>query len=140
MTTKNSETVTITVLATGLALPGPSNPNAYFGTSGRTALRGEVVEVERSETLDRAGNSWLDMTDEQQEARWGVVRFRIGDHSEGIELGDDDENGARYYQWMRATELAQKISDPAERSAALREIKAKYPEQNRTTQRTLTEY
>lgn len=61
MTTKNSDTVTITVLATGLTLPGPSNPNAYFATSGRTALRGEVVEVERSETVNRNGDSWLDV-------------------------------------------------------------------------------
>lgn len=134
MSTKNPETVTITVLATGLSLPGKANPNAYFNTTGRTALRGEVVEVERSETVDRNGNSWLDLDDAAQEARWGVVRFRIGDHSEGIELGDDDVNGARYYQWMRATEEAQKMSDPAERTAALRAIKAKYPEQNKSTQ------
>ena len=65
--------------------------------------------------------------------------FVLGDHSEGIELGDDDEYGARYYQWLKATEEARKISDPAERSAALREIKAKYPEQNRSSQ-TSTEY
>ncbi|MEJ1091957.1 hypothetical protein [Microbacterium istanbulense] len=139
MTTKTPERVTITVLATGLTLPGPSNPNAYFATSGRTALRGEVVEVERSETVNRNGDSWLDLTEEQQEARWGKQMFVLGDHSEGIELGDDDEYGARYYQWLKATEEARKISDPAERSAALREIKAKYPEQNRSSQ-TSTEY
>lgn len=139
MTTKNSDTVTITVLATGLTLPGPSNPNAYFATSGRTALRGEVVEVERSETVNRNGDSWLDLTEDEQEQRWGKQMFALGDHSEGIELGDDDEYGVRYHRWLKATEEAQKISDPAERSAALREIKAKYPEQNRSSQ-TSTEY
>ena len=128
MTTKTPETVTITVLTSGLTLPGPANPASYFHTEGRTALRGEVVDVERSETVNRLGESWLDLGDEAQIARWGVVRFRIGDHveAEGIKyLGDDDER-ITFRRREREILEARKITDADERSAELKRIYALY--------------
>lgn len=134
MTKTTEQVVTITVLTSGFTVPGRAREGAYWGTDGRTALRGEVVEIDRSETLDRSGNSWLDLTEEQQEERYGKQMFILGDHSEGIAVGEDDVHGFRYKKWCRAVEEAQRIVDPAERSAALRDIKDKYPEQSRTGQ------
>lgn len=125
MTTK---TVTITILESGFSLPGPANPNSFVATEGRTALRGEVVEVERSETLDRAGNSWLDMDDDAQLSRWGVVRFRKGNHveAEGIKyLGDDDER-ITFRRREREILEARKLTDADERRAELKRIYALY--------------
>ncbi|WP_374460126.1 hypothetical protein [Microbacterium sp.] len=134
MTSKTDPVVTITVLSSGFTVPGRAREGAYWGTDGRTALRGEVVEIDRSETLDRAGNSWLDLTEEQQEERYGKPMFTLGDHSEGIAVGEDDVHGFRYKKWCRAIEEAQRIVDPAERAAALARIKREYPEQSRTSQ------
>ena len=132
--TKTTEVVTITVLASGFTIPGRAREGSYWSTDSRTALRGEVVEIDRSETLDRSGNSWLDLTEEQQEERYGKQMFILGDHSEGIAVGDDDVHGFRYKKWCRAVEEAQRIVDPAARAAALREIKRDYPEHGRTSQ------
>ncbi|MCC2030345.1 hypothetical protein KEC56_12620 [Microbacterium sp. YMB-B2] len=140
MSTKKPDTVTITVLTSGLSLPGPSNPNAIWATAGRTALRGEVVEVERSETLDRNGDSWLDMDDEAQLARWSVVRFRVGDHveAEGIRyIGEDDER-ITYRRREREVHEARKIADAVQRKAELNRIYALYGAPD-SGQRTLSE-
>ncbi|WP_431806378.1 hypothetical protein [Microbacterium paraoxydans] len=134
MTRETSETVTVTVLGSGLTIPGRAREGAYWSAESRIALRGEVVEIDRSETLDRTGRSWLDLNAEQQKARWGRPMFELGDHSEGIDIGEDDVHGFRYKKWVRDVEEAQRIVDPAERAAAFTRIKREYPEQSRTTQ------
>lgn len=50
---------------------------------GEVWYRGQELEFEvgsegYAQTLDRNGNSWLDLDDQEQMARWGLVRFRRG--------------------------------------------------------------
>lgn len=50
---------------------------------GKVWRRGEELSVKRDTpeweaTCDRDGNSWMDLTDQQQFSRWGEVRFREG--------------------------------------------------------------
>lgn len=49
-----------------------NNKNFYYGQ--------EVIFGPEAykETIDRFGNSWLNMTDDDQYARWGEVKFRKG--------------------------------------------------------------
>ncbi|WP_347978681.1 hypothetical protein [Microbacterium sp. ProA8] len=115
------------VNASGLTLPGV--PAASGGTAtGRVLRRGEEFEVTPelyAETLDRNGESWLDLTPEEQTRRYGHIKFLPGTRPDDIAVGDDDE-GYRYKQGLAAREYAQQISDPAERAAALAEVSAEY--------------
>ncbi len=50
---------------------------------GRQWYRGQQIRFEigsqaYKDTQDRYGFSWLDMTDAQQEARWGAIQFKRG--------------------------------------------------------------
>ncbi|WP_194398767.1 hypothetical protein [Microbacterium ginsengiterrae] len=114
-----------------------------LGVDGFVGLRGHeftVTEEQYEETRNKFGVSWLDMTVDQQVERWGHQMFASGPAPEGMGIGRDDIHGARHRQWMRATEEAQRISDPDERAVAFRKIKADFPEQNRNSQRTLRTY
>ncbi|MGF2950302.1 hypothetical protein [Microbacterium alcoholitolerans] len=121
---------TFHILASGLSV-------ALGDFDGFVGLRGHeftVSEEQYAFTKNRFGVSWLDMSADEQEAKWGVQRFAEGPVPEGMEIGQDDKHGARYRQWMRATEEAQKISNPVDRDAAFRKIKADFPEQNKSFQ------
>ena len=109
----------------------------------RVMYRGDTFEVTEEEyeaSKDLKGRSWLDMTPEDQEARWGNQNFGEGDLPEGIEWADDDLHGQVYRQWQAATERAKKISDPAERAQAYADIKRKFPQNYGSSQRTIREY
>jgi hypothetical protein len=50
-------------------------------SNGRTFYRGQEVtfgKVAYEETKDRFGQSWLTMSEDEQYARWGTVKFRRG--------------------------------------------------------------
>lgn len=117
-----NDTVTITVLRSGLTVP-----HTDFAT--RVALRGEVITLTSEQvasTEDRNGASWLELTDAEQEARWGVVKFVHGNHAEDIAfLGDDDER-IRWRRRERDVLAARKIPDDAERREAFRKINETY--------------
>lgn len=136
--TSDDDIVTITALTTGLTVPSAPGESGF---AGRVLLRGQTVKVNREDTLDRLGNTWLDLDTDAQIKRWGEQRFMIGTPTEadGITLGDDDIHGFRYRKWMAATEQARAISDPAERAAALAQVKRDFPEQGVKTQWTISE-
>ena len=125
--------VTFTVLATGMMVP-------FNDYENRAGIRGEVINLTAEQvegTKNRYGQSWLYQSDEDQLARWSIVKFRLGDHSEGITYADDDPHGVRLRLWQAATKYAQAISDPAERRAALQKVAEDFPEQRAQSQWTL---
>ena len=133
MTTNKKFPRTYHVLVSGLTV--------NLGVDGFVGLRGHEFTVNQeqyAETFDKLGRSWLDMTADEQEKRWGVQQFAEGPAPDDMGIGADDIHGARHRQWLRATEAAQKISNPAERAAAFRKIKADFPEQNKSTQQSVT--
>lgn len=115
------------VNASGLTLPGI--PAAEGGTAtGRVLRRGEEFEVTPelyAETLDRNGNSWLDLDENAQVQRFGHIKFLPGKCPDGIRVGDDDD-GYLYREGQRAREYARAISDPEERAAALADVAKEY--------------
>lgn len=118
----NNQPVTITVLRSGLMVP-------HNNFANRVAYRGEVLHLtaEQVESAkDRNGFSWLDMTDEDQEARWGEIKFKIGDHSAEIGFLGDDDSTVRFRRRENAVIAARRITDPVERAAALKEITDTY--------------
>lgn len=120
--TTTDKTVTITVLRSGLTVP-----HNNFAT--RVALRGEVITLTPEQvqgTEDRYGASWLQMTDAEQEARWGEVKFVHGDHAEGIAFLGDDDSTIRFRRRENAVLAARKIANDAERREAFRKINETY--------------
>ncbi|MCC2031944.1 hypothetical protein [Microbacterium allomyrinae] len=115
------------VRASGLTVPGiPATPTGT--ATGRVLRRGEEFEVTPelyAETLDRNGESWLDLTPEQQVTRWGQQRFGAGPTPEGIVIGDDDE-GYLYRLGVAAREQALAVSDPGDRALALKAVYRDY--------------
>lgn len=108
--------------ATGLTLPAFSA--AGDPLAGRVLSRGETFTVSPETydlTKDRLGNSFLDLTPDQQVARWGMQRFGTGAAPDDMVIGEDDE-----YQMFRVAfsklEYARKISDPNERRAATQKV------------------
>ncbi|MGO4487053.1 hypothetical protein [Microbacterium sp. 2RAF4] len=134
--TPKTDTVTIHALKTGLTVPRDTYGGIVLYQGQTVTLTAKQIE----QTYDREGNSWLDLSEEDQRARWGEVRFGHGPAPEGMGIGDDDAYGARYHRHQAEVEYAKKISDPDERIGALRQIAKKYPEQRGTTQWTLREY
>lgn len=136
MTTKTDATKTIHALQSGLTVPHDTYGGVVLSQGQTVTLSAKQVE----QTYDRDGNSWLDLSEEDQRVKWGEIRFGHGPAPEGMGIGDDDPHGARYYRHRAEVEYAKKISDPAERATALRDIAKKYPEQRGTTQWTLREH
>lgn len=95
-------------------------PDNKGGT--RVAERGEVVQLNQKQiefTRDREGNSWLQMSDDEQRERWGFVSFRPGliPEGESINVWDEDE-GLRNLLRDRALLEASKLGTEQERLAA----------------------
>lgn len=112
--------------STGLMLTQVSE--AGDPTRARVLFRGETFEVSPAEyeaTIDRLGRSWLDLTPEEQVARWGMQKFGTGPAPSDMGLADDDEN-QMYQAGQRAQIEARAISDAEERKAALQRVNAKY--------------
>lgn len=108
--------------ATGLTLPAFSP--AGDARPGRVLSRGETFTVSPETyelTKDRLGDSFLDLTEAEQVARWGMQRFGIGPAPEDMVIGEDDD-----YQAFKAAfsklEYARKISDPTERKLAVQKV------------------
>ncbi|MER7447074.1 hypothetical protein [Microbacterium sp. NPDC097977] len=129
--TRPTEAFKITVLASGTTVP-------FDSFSGRIAYRGELVEITPEQydgTLDRFGNSWLDMDEHAQAKKWGMVRFLRGDHTADVAFIGDDDSTVRYRRRENAIATANAISDPAERRAAHAEVNRVYGRAE-STQRT----
>ena len=112
--------------ATGLTLPAFSP--AGDPRPGRVLSRGETftVSAEAYElTKDRLGNSFLDLTPDQQVARWGMQKFGTGPAPEDMKFAEDDE-GYQYRAGTRAREQALLISHPVERAEALAAVEKRY--------------
>lgn len=111
--------------SSGLTLPAVSRDAA---APGRVLRQGEEFEVTQElydATLDRYGESWIDLSEAEQVARWGMAKFGTGPKPEGMEVGGDDE-GYRYRKGLKAREYAEQISDPMDRALALKQVQATY--------------
>ncbi|WP_404435176.1 hypothetical protein LG322_08455 [Microbacterium aerolatum] len=118
--------MTITIWKSGFTVPDIAG-EVY--SRNRVCYRGEVVTLTPEQvemTKDRAGNSWLDLTEEAQESKWGAVRFRHGDHSAEVAFIGDDDSTVRYRRRENAVQQAQKIADAAERKAEFARINSTY--------------
>lgn len=130
-------TVVIHVLRSGLTIPGETVYSGFVAYQNQTiTLSPEQVE----RTRDRHGRSWLDMSDDEQRERWGEIRFARGPAPEDAVIGADDTEGLVYRRYQRDLEYAKRISDPAERAAALAKLKADHPERQRQSQWSLGSY
>lgn len=113
--------------SSGFVIPGV--PSAVGGTAtGRVLKAGEEFEVTAelyAETIDRNGDSWIDLDANAQTKRWGKVLWAEGPAPEGMGIGQDDE-GHRYREALKAREYAERISDPMDRALALKEVQATY--------------
>lgn len=112
---------------TTITLPD-ENPNAAWGSMGTLVNRGQQVEISEARyeaTKDRLGNSWLDYSEDEQQARWGEVRFGWGETPTDVNPWDSDP-GLRNF--LRETELAEarKLENTAERADAVAAIFQKY--------------
>lgn len=104
------------------------NLNAAWASSGTLLHRGQTVTVTAAHyeaTKDRDGNSWLDYSEEEQESRWGEVRFRDGETPADVHAWDNDPGLSRL---LRNTELAEArgLRNTAEREEAVRAVYEKY--------------
>ncbi|SEB81084.1 hypothetical protein [Microbacterium hydrocarbonoxydans] len=107
-------------------------------TSGLTVTLGEwdanvlyrgqtftVTEEQYEFTKDKRGASWLDLTEEEQVARWGHQKFSTGPAPDGMEVGFDDST-VLYRRRENAVFAARKLTDPVERAEAFKAIERKY--------------
>lgn len=121
-TKKNSSDVTLTVMRSGFPVP-------FDSYSNRICYRGEVVTLTAEQvegTKDRLGRTWLDLDDGEQIERWGIVRFKLGDHSADVGFIGDDDSTVRFRRRENAIIAANAISDPQDRAEAHREVKRLY--------------
>lgn len=109
--------------SSGVTLPGV--PSAVGGTATGRVLRQweefEVTDELRAETVDRNGNSWLDLDAQAQVARWGSQKIAEGPAPEGVTVGADDD-AVQFKAAFAKLEYARKISDPAERKLAVQKV------------------
>ncbi|MFB4348621.1 hypothetical protein [Microbacterium sp. CR_7] len=107
---------------TGLTIPEFSPAGDPVG--GRVLKQNEAFEVtpELIEyTRDRLGVSWLEFDAAEQTKRWGGVRFTERKPSAGAVIGADDD-AHMFKSAFAKLEHARKISDPAERKAAVQTV------------------
>lgn len=100
-----------------------------------------VTDTVREASIDRNGNSWLDLLDnpEAQELRYGRVVFARGPFPAGeltTEPGTPEHEAAAW----RAHRDAEHIVNTAERRRALDSARAAYGEDATRTSRTLSEH
>ena len=122
MATKNRYPRTFHVLESGLTVN-------LGDRSGGVLYRGEVFTVTEQQyefTKNKHGVSWLDMTPEEQDERWGVQRFGEGEAPADIGYIGSDDSTVRFRRRENAVIAARKITDDAERKKAFAEINATY--------------
>jgi len=108
--------------------------------AGFVLKRGESITLtaaQVADTVDRDGNSFLDLSDDDQLARWGSVKFGQGPAPEGMAAWQDDSL-ARSDAREAARADALRIVDRGERIAALKAIDDKFGRP--TEQWSLAEY
>lgn len=118
--------ITIHARATGLTVPALTA--AGDAAPGRVLYQGETVTLSAEQvdaTRDRNGDSWLDLTPEEQVRKWGSQKFGIGPAPDDLKLAGDDES-VLYRRGLRARAEAQAISNPADRREALADVEAEY--------------
>lgn len=127
MTGKNIYPRILHALST-ITLPDETFSPSAWGSMGTLVNRGQQVEVSEARyeaTKDVNGDSWMDLDEEAQTARWGEVRFRWGETPEDVRPWDNDPSLATL---LRETELdeARKLENTAERADAVAAIFQKY--------------
>lgn len=93
----------------------------------RVRLRGEELEVVKGSTdwqstLDAAGDSWLESSEEEQIERWGAVMFREGRWPGG---GFDTTDPSLTADERAALEKANKAREAMKKAAAVKKTAAK---------------
>ncbi len=66
----------------GLYVPKPHTGDAFAAPASQPVFPGQSIEISEATyaaTQDRFGSSWLDLTEDEQVSRWGIVRFRLGE-------------------------------------------------------------
>lgn len=124
---KTTGPITIHARSTGLTVPsdGIASGTEVGTPAGRVLYQGETVTLSPEQvdaTRDRLGNSWLDLTPEEQVQRWGMQKFGIGPAPDGLVFGGDD-SGYRFRQYERELKYSELISDPSERHAETQRIR-----------------
>jgi hypothetical protein len=136
MTDTKHEPRTIHALKSGFSVP-------FDSYSGRALYQNETVTLtaeQVAETFDRNGVSWLTMTDDDQLAKWGELRFANGPAPEDAVIGADDAS-LRYRLWERARKRAESFSDPFDRKVELAKVAEEFPDMAQaSSQRTLQTY
>ncbi|MCK6080094.1 hypothetical protein KZX37_05595 [Microbacterium sp. EYE_5] len=95
---------------------------------GRVRLRGEeflLTEAQIESTKDRNGVSWLDLSDDEQQARWGKINFQRGPAPENIHPWDTDL-AAREARRQFLINEAKRIGHPTEQRIELARIAAEF--------------
>ncbi|WP_349427479.1 hypothetical protein [Microbacterium sp. LWS13-1.2] len=94
----------------------------------------EVTEELYAMSVNRKGESWLDLTPEEQVQRWGMQKFGIGPCPPDITWWNAVANdGAWNVARDEAMLYVSKISDPAERAKATEEVRQKFGRKNNVT-------
>lgn len=96
--------------------------------AGRVRLRGESITLTKSDldlATDRNGNSLLDLTDEEQVGRWGLLYFQPGPAPEGMTPWDHDPAAREARRQLLINEAA-RISHPHDRRVELDRIAAEF--------------
>lgn len=132
-----SEGITVTCMASGSVLP-------FNDYENRAYYRGEVVELTAEQvegTRDRLGNTILDTirSEEIQLSRFGIIRYKEGDHSSEVAYIGDDDSTVQYRKRELAEERAKKLPSKAERMAGLKAVTDTYGAKD-TGQRTIAVY
>lgn len=125
MTKTHTFPFTAHVRSSGLTLPPVSRDAAAPGRVLRAGEEFEVTEELYAATLDRYSESWLDLSEAEQVARWGMVKWAKGPRPEEMEVGFDDE-GYRYRKAQALKAYAEQISDPMDRALALKKVQTEY--------------
>ncbi|MEV8175913.1 hypothetical protein [Microbacterium sp. NPDC079176] len=127
MTIQDRLPITAWVRSTGLTLPGvPSSETST--TTGRVMKQGETFEITPelfAETLDRNGNSFLDLDEAAQVQRYGRVLWSEGEPPADMAIGGDDDL-VMLEKGLAALKYAKAISDPSERAAAVKAVFDEY--------------
>lgn len=111
-----NETRTIHAIESGITVAG------YVLRRGETIA---LTAAQVDDTRDKFGDSWLDQTEDDQIARWGSVKFGLGEAPDDMHAWQDDtlaRAGARDAE----REDALRIVDRTERIKALAAIDEKY--------------
>ncbi|MCK2035686.1 hypothetical protein KZC51_06010 [Microbacterium sp. SSW1-49] len=116
------KSITIHARSTGLTVPQITE--AGDAAPGIVLYQGQTITLTPAQvdaTRDRLGRTWLDLTADEQVQRWGMQKFAGGPAPEGMGIGEDDD-AVWFKRAITALDAAKKITNPAERKAALQAV------------------